>query len=247
MTMKTQEAPGSIKLCWIFGVLLIFSGSVLSPSRADEIRFKDAGAMQEGTVLEEDDRAVTIRFPRNSITSIEKRQGIAPELQKPGLAASPGPPGNSRNLEDRVKELERKMDLLDDTVKHSGPAISKKESLSEQLVEAETGGVEGVIRWKGKPLVHSDVMVVLMRYTGISLASLKKMHSGSGDKEQGFAFRTTTDALGRYRFEKVPPGEYLLYWRPDAETGWVRRMNDKSDFEVLPGKMMVLNIPAERK
>jgi hypothetical protein len=24
-------------------------------------------------------------------------------------------------------------------------------------------------------------------------------------------------------------------------------MNDKSDFEVLPGKMMVLNIPAERK
>ncbi len=247
MTMKTQEAPGSIKLCWILGVFLISAGSVLSTSRADEIRFKDAGAMQAGTVLEEDDRAVTIRFPRESITSIVKKQGNSSGPEKPGFTASPESPGNSRNLEDRVKELERKMDLLDDAVKHSGPAISKKESLSEQLIEAETGGVEGVIRWKGNPLVHGDVMVVMMRYTGISLASLKKMHSGSGDKEQGIAFRTTTDALGRYRFEKVPPGEYLLYWRPDAETGWVRRMNDKSDFEVLPGKMMVLNIPAERK
>ena len=247
MIIKTQGATGSIKLCWIFGVFLILAESVPSPSRADEIRFKDAGAMQAGTVLEEDDRAVTIRFPRKSITSIEKRQEIAPELQKPGFAASPGPPGNNRDLEERVKELERKMDILDDSVKHSGLAISKKESLSEQLVEAETGGVEGVIRWKGKPLVHSDVMVVLMRYTGISLASLKKMHSVSGDTDQGITFRTTTDALGRYRFEKVPPGEYLFYWKPDAETGWVRRMNDKSDVEVLPGKMMVLNIPAARK
>jgi hypothetical protein len=199
MMINPQEKPGARKICWIFGVFLFLAGSVLSPSRADEVRF----------------------------------QGIAPERH--------------RDLEERVKELERKMDLLEDAVKHSGTAISKKESLSEQLVEGEMGGVEGVIRWKGKPLAHSDVMVVLMRYTGISLASLKKAHSGSGDKDRGFFFETTTDALGRYRFEKVPPGEYLFYWKPDAETGWVRRMNDKSDVEVLPGKMMVLNIPAERK
>ncbi|MDO8739080.1 hypothetical protein [Candidatus Deferrimicrobium sp.] len=199
MMMKTQQAPVSIKLCWIFGFFLILAGSVLSPSRADEVR----------------------------------SQGIVSERH--------------RDLEERVKELERKMDLLEDGVKHSGTAISKKESLSEQLVEGEMGGVEGVIRWKGKPLVHSDVMVVLMRYTGISLASLKKTYSGSGDKDRGIFFETTTDALGRYRFEKMPPGEYIFYWKPDAETGWVRRMNDKSDVEVLPGKMMVLNIPAERK
>ena len=196
MMINPQEKPGARKICWIFGVFLFLAGSVLSPSRADEVRF----------------------------------QGIASERH--------------RDLEERVKELERKMDLLEDAVKHSGTAISKKESLSEQLVEGEMGGIEGVIRWKGKPLVHSDVMVVLMRYTGISLASLKKAHSGSGDK---FFFETTTDALGRYRFEKVPPGEYLFYWKPDAETGWVRRMNDKSDVEVLPAKMMVLSIPAERK
>jgi hypothetical protein len=150
-------------------------------------------------------------------------------------------------LEERVKDIERKMELLDNAVKHSGPAISNRESLGEQLVETEMGRVEGVIRWKRKPLVRSDVMIVLQRYTGISLASLKKMNSGGGDTDKDFAYRTTTDALGRYRFEKVPPGEYLLYWRPDVETGWVRRMNDKSDIEVLPGKTVVLNIPAERK
>ena len=199
MMINPQEKPGAGKLCRIVGVFLFLAGSVLSTSRADEVRL----------------------------------QGIASERH--------------RDLEERVKELERKMDLLEDAVKHSGTAISKKESLTEQLVEGEMGGVEGVIRWKGKPLVHSDVMVVLMRYTGISLASLKKAHSGSGDKDRGIIFETTTNSLGRYRFEKVPPGEYLFYWKPDAETGWVRRMNDKSDVEVLPAKMMVLSIPAERK
>lgn len=199
MMMKPREKPGAGKSCWIFGLSLLLAGSMLSPSRADEVRF----------------------------------QGVATERH--------------RNLEERVEELERKMDLLVDAVKPSGTAISKKESLGEQLVEGEMGGVEGVIRWKGKPLVHSDVMVVLTRYTGISLAYLKKAHSGSGEKDRGIFFETTTDALGRYRFEKVPPGEYLFYWKPDAETGWVRRMNDKSDVEVLPGKMMVLNIPGKRK
>lgn len=247
MTTKTQEAPDSVRLCRIIWVFLLLAGSVFSPSMADEIRFRDAGATQIGTVLEDGDREVTIRFPRESITSIVRKQGNPSGPEKTDLVASPESPGTSRNLEERVKEIERKMGLLDNAVKHSDPAISKNESLSEQLVEAERGGVEGVIRWKGKPLVHSDVMVVLMRYTGISLGSLKTMHSGSGDTDRGFSFRTTTDALGRYRFEKVPPGEYLLYWRPDAETGWVRRMNDKSDIEVLPGKMVVLNIPAERK
>ena len=166
----------------------------------------------------------------------------ADEVRVQGIASE-----RHRDLEERVEELERKMALLEDAVKHSGTAVSKKESLSEQLVEGEMGGVEGVIRWKGKPLVHSDVMIVLMRYTGLSLASLKKAHSGSGDKDRGFFFETTTDAIGRYRFEKMPPGEYIFYWKPDAETGWVRRMNDKSDVEVLPAKMMVLSIPAERK
>ncbi len=167
---------------------------------------------------------------------------LADEVRFQGIA-----PERRRDLEERVKELERKMDLLEDAVKHSGTAISKKESLSDRLVEGEEGVVEGVIRWKGKPLVHSDVMVVLMRYTGISLASMKKAHPESGDKDRGIHFNATTDALGRYRFEKVPPGEYLFYWKPDAETGWVRRMNDKADVEVIPGKTMILNIPAERK
>jgi len=171
--------------------------------------------------------------PSPSLADEVRFQGIAPERH--------------RALEERVKELERKMELLEDAVKHSGQAISKKESLGEQLVEGERGGVEGDIRWKGNPLAHSDVMAVLMRYTGSSPASLKKVHSGSGGKNRGIYFETKTDALGRYRFEKVPPGEYLFYWKPDAETGWVRRMNDKSDVEVLPGKMAVLNIPAERK
>jgi hypothetical protein len=60
-------------------------------------------------------------------------------------------------------------------------------------------------------------------------------------------FETATDAAGKYRFERVPPGEYLFYWMPDPESGWIRRLRDKPDFEVVAGGVAVLNIPAEKK
>jgi hypothetical protein len=47
--------------------------------------------------------------------------------------------------------------------------------------------------------------------------------------------------------KKVPPGQYRLYWMLDTETGWVHRMREKPDFEVIASKLTIQNIPEKRK
>ena len=71
--------------------------------------------------------------------------------------------------------------------------------------------------------------------------------AGAPVKAKDDRFETGTDDAGRYRFERVPPGDYLLYWMPGGETGWLRRLREKPDLEVVPGRVTVLNIPADRK
>lgn len=33
----------------------------------------------------------------------------------------------------------------------------------------------------------------------------------------------------------------------DAKTGWVHRMREKPDFEVIAGKLTIINIPEKKK
>ena len=72
---------------------------------------------------------------------------------------------------------------------------------------------------------------------------LSRDEKESYETDQGISLNTQTDDKGRYAFEKVPPGTYRLYWWPDFKTGWVHRLREKPDFEVLSGKLTILNIP----
>lgn len=197
---------------WVLAGIILFASSMLSPAGADEIRFRNRDGVQAGTVLEEDGRSVTVRFPREAIDSITRVAGSPVNDPKRG----PAP------LEERVRELERKVDSLPAT----GRAIPGQE---------EAGAVEGIILWKGRPMAQGRVMIIP---SGVARAS--------GGKK-GDLYETETDAGGRYRFERVRPGAYLLYWMPDGETGWVRRLRDLPDLDVVPGGVAVLNIPEKRK
>lgn len=110
------------------------------------------------------------------------------------------------------------------------------------------GRVQDIILCKKKTLVNGSVKIVLARYTGFSLATLKKMFSGNREKSSDqIILETKTNTQGQYVFEKVPPGQYRLYWMPDAEMGWVHRMREKPDFEVTSGKLTIQNIPEKKK
>jgi len=206
-------------------VLLAFGSSV--PAGADEIRFRSGDGVQVGTVLEENGSGVTIRFPREAIESITPEAGARPE-RPAGERADPG-------LETRVRELERKIEAL------SSPDVPD--------FRGKGGDVEGTIRWKNAPLSHARVVVVPRNAAGRPMSA----GGGGGMGETGRApvpegsYETRTDAEGRYRLERVPPGEYLLYWMPDETAGWVRRLRDRADLVVAPGRTTVLNIPEEQR
>ncbi len=111
--------------------------------------------------------------------------------------------------------------------------------------------MEGVILWNGKPLKNARVKIVMDKYTGFSAATVKRVFGVKGDEKSSgidaIAIDTQTDSNGHYSIEQAPPGFYTLFWEPDAQTGWVRRLREDSDLEIVPGKLIVLNIPEKKK
>jgi len=251
MTLQKMPCMYTKNLMRDLYLTVLMGGLLLSPCYADEIIFKDEG-VQTGTVLEEDERSVIIRFPKESVQSIIRSQEKISSTEKTQYL-EPATPAELR-FQEQLEQFQERIERLEKGLENGKKAgslpvtdISKKVS-HKQLLQEEMGRVEGIILWKKKPLVNGSVMIVLERYTGFSLASLKKMFSGDkGKSSDQITLETKTDSQGRYVFEKVPPGEFRLYWMPDAETGWIRRMREKPDFEVMTGELTIQNIPREKK
>lgn len=228
MEPRTPARPRAFSRRWALAGFVLFAAWTAFTARADEIRFRSRDGAQTGTVLEENGGSVTVRFPREAIESIQRTSGKPEEETKREPA---------HGLEERVRDLERKVGAL--------PASG----FPAPVLEA-AGGVEGVIRWKDRPLSRGRVMIVPAKVAGLPPEYREKVKagvegaSGGGNVDK---FETETDPAGRYRFERVPPGEYLFYWMPNPETGWVRRLREKPDIEVVAGGVAVLNIPAEKK
>lgn len=224
-----RTLPGAGLLTWrgtAAGVLLS-AAILIVPARADEIRFRTGSDVQRGTVLEEDGGFITIRFPRGAIESIVRDSGVREDMPERGK--SPG-------LEERVRKLEKQWESL--------PSISEDPGSRQGW-----GDLEGSIRWKNVPLPHARVMVVPWNRAGrppVGNEPGQPAVAGAEHLPEG-AFETRTDAVGRYRFDRIPPGEYLLYWMPDEKAGWVRRMRDRADLVVVPGRTTILSIPEEGK
>jgi hypothetical protein len=263
MMLRVILCRKTLQLIGQVGVVIMM-GWFQSYCLADEILFKDKG-VQVGTVMSEDEQTVTIRFPRDSIQSVVKTQKGTPLVQKSDVQLLE----KVEQLQQRIERLERNQAESKETAhspvllprpqlkQEERPEISRsslpppepapKGALQEQLLQEELGQVQGLIQWQGKPLAGGQVRIELEKYTGVSLVSVKKMFSASGkrtsDTGQGISLTTQTDSQGRYSYEKVPPGTYRIYWWPDFKTGWVHRLREKPDFEVLSGKLTILNIP----
>lgn len=226
-------------LCLLLSLLL-----PISSVGADEIRFRNGDILQQGTVVDEDDVSVTIRFPKESIESIKKSKDGAPVPSRDEVSQQ-----SFTDLEERVGELERKMGSFSGEERPSGQVSPDKGTVENPLIERELGSIEGIIIWKGEPLVNGEVMVVMTKYEGSHFDAHKKMFMKEEENSRGkrIALSANTDVRGKYFFEKAPPGEYVLYWKPDEKTGWVRRFRDGADFSVQPGELTVQNIPGVQK
>jgi len=232
-----------IKYRLFWGFMFFVIGITTFPHlycQADEIILKDR-KVSNGTILEEDQISITIRIPKGNIESIKIDNGkkTLPENNPNHMKLSNREIGSQKNIEKILNRLDRIEKEIE---------VNRRKS-PDQMIQDEMGTVKGTILWKGRPLADKEVKIKLDTYTGFSLASLKKMFSDNKEKpaDQEITFTTRTNSQGRYSFEEVPPGEYKLSWMPDAETGWVHRLRDSPDFEVISGKLIVQNIPWDKK
>jgi hypothetical protein len=255
--------------------------SSYSMCAADEVVFKNQGAKQVGTVVEETEQGVTIIFPKGSIKSItrskdggprpsssrviledsgayitvkiprQRLEGASPETLSAAEPARQEPSSADPQLREKVERLERKLESMEKTGASQPGAAPIKGTTHEALLQEEMGSLEGVILWNGKPLKDARVKIVLDKYTGFSVTAVRKVFGGKVDeKSQGIedvTIDTQTDSRGHYSFSQVPPGFYTIFWQPDPQTGWVRRLRETADLEVVSGKLTVLNIPEKKK
>jgi hypothetical protein len=250
------------------------------PCLADEILFQDQKAPLIGTIVNEDEQSVTIRFPRDSIKSIRKsgeetspalpakviweekgdyvvlkipRRAIQIESSETPANARSNKPGSAASgplpTQDKPAPPEKRSSAAEPAKVSQVSESSKNDTAHEKMLQEEMGGVQGIIVWQGKPLDNGKVRIDLETYTGFSIAAVKQM-LGIGKEEattRELSFETQTDSQGRYSFSQVPPGYYRFYWLPDPQTGWVHRLREKPDFEVIPGNVIVQNIPGKKK
>lgn len=79
-----------------------------------------------------------------------------------------------------------------------GPALP-------DLITKPTGSVTGVIRAEGSPLADAQVEICVEGFNQFSGFAGETPCSG-----QPAFYQTTTDAEGRFRFDKVPTGHYAM-------------------------------------
>ncbi|MFQ5715318.1 MAG: hypothetical protein ACE5GU_14930 [Candidatus Scalinduaceae bacterium] len=136
-----------------------------------------------------------------------------------------------KKLKDKLRrEFEKKQDKEDVATEKIKEELrlefEEKKQLEEKAYEAENfGDVRGRMLFKGKPLARCQVKIVMLEKWGF-LKTVK----------EGIRFETVTGDNGRYHFEKVPPGGYKLYWKPPAESSWIRRMRMEPDIYVEVGE-----------
>jgi hypothetical protein len=254
MAIKRQ-----VVLIFLIFLFILYSSMCM----ADEVIFKNQKASQTGVVVHEDDKSVTIKFPRGEIQSIsgsEDKAGV-PDSDKVVWEENkdyivlriPRSSIQSQSQEDReIESGGTHTEALSGKITESHltkiPEPGTDINEHQKLFAEEMGRVEGVVLWRDKPLQKGSVKIILEKYTGYSQAALKKQYITEKNSSTGeIALETESDSLGRYNFNEVPPGFYRLYWMPDKGTEWIHRLRESPDFEVVPGKLTIGNIPEKKK
>ncbi len=209
------------------GLVILVAGWFPANSFADEILFKAKG-VQVGTVLEEDEQTVTIRFPKESIQSVVRMQKGAPPAQKSDAQLLE----KVEQLQQRIERLEKKQTEPKEAVlpsitiprperkQEEGKSIgglslpppepaAPKGTIQEQLLKEELGRVQGDIFWQGKPMAKGKVRIVLEKYTGVSLTSVKKMLAEKGenlrDRSKGYPWERKRIRKDGTPLKRFPP------------------------------------------
>ncbi len=136
------------------------------------------------------------------------------------LSGDAGTPGPDQELITETQAEKQEADK-------AGEELKKEESVAQ---DKTLGTVEGKILRSGSPLPECQVKLQMLEKGGL-------LAKGYHPVEDAVEIEAVTDGSGVYRFVNVSPGLYKLYWKPPAETTWVRRFKMEPDVVVESGKL----------
>jgi len=183
-----------------------------SPTRAADIVYlKGALRGTPSTVLKETDAYILVKIPRSEVVRIERAVASALPAETSARDTQPAPASSRGALKAETR--------------HEATAESQKPE------KRETGSAVGRMLWEGRPVAGCRVKVLLLSTPGF-LKSTKLYEIGRED---------TSDKDGFYRFERLLPGRYKLYWVPPGGSHWIRRLRTDPDFEVRSNEQTDIN------
>lgn len=215
----------SVLMVGVLGAVMVF----VVTAAADMVLLQERPNGNVGTVVEETDEYIVIKFPRSEIKLI-RRDAHAADT-KASLSPSPEP-GRAQLFLPQSLDSQTRTDLKAEL------KTELREELKEEITRgtmgnfsgpAEFGRVEGFILFRGEGLPEYQVKLVRLTEAASLLGVFKEF-------QEGAEFETTTDKEGGYVFEQVPVGSYKLKWQPKGGRSWIRRLSDRPDVIVREGQ-----------
>lgn len=219
---------------------------------ADTISLKDHREPVQGEIVDETEETFVIEVPKAQVTRVERS---APFTKRP-TAATPKVLLEERDgyliIQIPQQHVERRSvtasavpaslgaSLIPPGAEGSSPVAMNAPAPPPRRLDQRLGSITGRVLWDGTPLANCKVKTVMVS-SPQPLAMVSKLlgRSEAYADEEGYVAEALTDALGRYRVEGVPPGEYDIYWQPSGQPAsqWIRRLREQPDLVVLEGEL----------
>jgi hypothetical protein len=182
--------------------------------------------------------------PAQDITKLkeELKQEILAELRQQQTQLQPTQitvKQNQEQLRAQMKEeIEREIlakiqNQVQSQVQEIASNLPDTGNRSIQWQAVLVGSAEGQILHNGQGLAECKVKLIRI----MKPQSVVEMFNTI---REGAEFTTITDEQGKYVFDKLPIGAYKLKWQLPDDTGWIRRLRDKPDANIVEGQTAVL-------
>ena len=209
------------------------------PSHADTVYLKNNAKGNTGKVLEEYPDSIVIRFPKSEIKRIEAEE--KPPLNQEASAQKVIwiDDGDTITLRLPKQSVQISGSQALESAAGAKPPLAPSESLQELSRLKQGLAIQGKVLMKGAPLAKCRIRI--LRITDSTGDRLLRLLSGSNTEKAEQSFEAVSDEHGIYTFTSIPYGEYILYWKPEGQENWIRRLSENPDITLVQGRPVAMH------
>ena len=220
------------------GLTLIYFLFSSVSSHADTVYLKDNAKGNTGKVLEEYPDSIVIRFPKSEIKRIEAEEK-PPLNQVSAQKVIWIDDGDTITLRLPKQSVQISGSQAVETTTGAKTPLTPSESIQELSHLKQGLAIQGKVLIKGAPLAKCSIRI--LRITDSAGDRLLRLLSGSNAEKAEQSFEAVSDEHGIYTFTDIPYGEYILYWKPEGQEQWIRRLSENPDITLIQGRPVAMH------